>query len=337
MNRPSEPERACPFTVVRLHLTRSSLARSLSPAPLSPPSLSTTLSPSRGSSQPLEMPCKFSQENPDKLCLCSACHLSSELFPRRQDGKIILPGLPGSGGMLICANNNRPRLNVDLALTSVGIAIASLSPPDATCARSPAPTTFSGRADRGHRPRARSNARTLTPSSSSARLRSGTNNTAFPETPSASTSSGASLSTSNIRPRSRSQTFLTTTTAVANPYPIPVDNPYPKPSPENRSKPPTPESSSASTSAPTQSLPTPPLKFCPPFVASDRIAISPDSDAAKEGVTMIPWSVRRRKQKYRSGFDTGTGQGKGKTMFRYYGPDNDPPGSSAAKDTSKKQ
>jgi hypothetical protein len=67
---------------------------------------------------------------------------------------------------------------------------------------------------------------------------------------------------------------------------------------------------------------TPTLKFCPPFVASDRIALPPSSDAAKEGVTMIPWSARRRKQKYRSGFDSGTGQGKNKTMFRYYGPDN---------------
>ncbi|KXN88476.1 hypothetical protein AN958_07141 [Leucoagaricus sp. SymC.cos] len=128
-------------------------------------------------------------------------------------------------------------------------------------------------------------------------------------------------------------------TAVSNPYPIPVDTPDPttKPSLDNRTKASVPKSPSASTSAPIQSIPTPPLKFCPPFVASDRIAISPDSDAAKEGVTMIPWSVRRRKQKYRSGFDNGTGQGKGKTMFRYYGPDNDPPSSSSNIDTSKKQ
>jgi len=50
---------------------------------------------------------------------------------------------------------------------------------------------------------------------------------------------------------------------------------------------------------------------------------------------MIPWSARRRKQRYRSSFDIGTGQGKGKTMFRYYGLDDDPPISSIT-DVSKK-
>lgn len=142
----------------------------------------------------------------------------------------------------------------------------------------------------------------------------------IPEMPSSS-------STSKTRPRSRSQSYLTTTTAVSNPYPIPTDPPYTKSTPDNRSKAPGPYSASSSSLNPTlttqNSLPTPTLRFCPPFVACDRIAISPDSDAAKEGVTMIPWSVRRRKQKYRSGFDSGTGQGKGKTMFRYYGPDNE--------------
>ncbi|KAF5359369.1 hypothetical protein D9756_003152 [Leucocoprinus leucothites] len=298
------------------------------------------------------MRCRFSQENPDILCFCSACHLSSELFPRRQDGKIVLPELPGSGGSPSLQANPQPVISQSRshppALPPMPFSLPAPLMPDHL---PPLPSqatvlSTSGRADRGHRPRARSNARTLAPSSSSARLRSGTGKLSIPsitklvvlhENPSTSSSSGASFSTSNIRPRSRSQSFLTTTTAVSNPYPIPVDHLYPKPSQDSQPKSSAPESSSASTSAPAPSIPTPTLKFCPPFVASDRIAISPDSEAAKEGVTMIPWSVRRRKQKYRSGFDTGTGQGKGKTMFRYYGPDNDPPSGSPSSDTSKKQ
>jgi len=141
------------------------------------------------------------------------------------------------------------------------------------------------------------------------------------------------LSTPNTQPRSRSQSSLTTTTEASSP--IPVDAPHHRPSLDNESRGFASESSSALNLTSIESIPTSSLKFCPPFVACDRIVISPDSDAAKEGVTMIPWSARRRKQRYRSSFDIGTGQGKGKTMFRYYGLDDPPVGSSII-DVSKK-
>jgi len=207
-------------------------------------------------------------------------------------------------------------------------------------------------ADHGHHPRAGSNARTFVPSSFSVRVRSSPSTSSiasittlgltiaitysvtidFEEKTSCS---WLDLSTSNTQPRSRSQSSLTTTTNVSNP--IPVDAPHLKPSLDNQSETFASESSSISTSTSIQSIPTSSLKFCPPFVACDRIIISPDSDAAKEGMTMIPWSARRRKQRYRSSFDIGMGQGKGKTMFRYYGLDDDPPIGSSIPDVSKKQ
>lgn len=195
-------------------------------------------------------------------------------------------------------------------------------------------------ADHGHHPRAGSNARTFVPSSFSVRVRSSPSTSSiasittlgltiaitysvtidFEEKTSCS---WLDLSTSNTQPRSRSQSSL-----------IPVDAPHLKPSLDNQSET---FASSTSTSTSIQLIPTSSLKFCPPFVACDRIIISPDSDAAKEGMTMIPWSARRRKQRYRSSFDIGMGQGKGKTMFRYYGLDDDPPIGSSIPDVSKKQ
>ncbi|KAF9446760.1 hypothetical protein P691DRAFT_167319 [Macrolepiota fuliginosa MF-IS2] len=292
------------------------------------------------------MRCRFSQEHPEEACFCSACHLSSELFPRREDGKIVLPVVPATGDSpLVCADPH-PTASRSPLQASVTAPVpfrlpAPLTPdqlpPVTPLASQPVPPITTERANYGHRPRARSNARTIG-SGTSTRLRSvtiGTDTNTLLEL----SIPGSGTSTSNLRPRSRSQSYLTTTTAVSNPYPIPNDTPYPKSSVDSRSKGSASSASlpSASISASTtlNSAPTPPLKFCPPFVSCDRIAIPADSEAAKEGVTMIPWSVRRRKQKYRSGFDNGTG-GKGKTMFRYYGPDNEPSGDSSSSANKKR-
>lgn len=141
--------------------SRSSLSRPLSSllsSSLSPPICFLKSVPSRQ-----KMRCQFSQENPDQPCFCSACHLSFELFPRRQDGKIVLPELPGSGGVLSAnSTTKRPRVYTDhmahinphrlsiagfepstvpashLAnpFTPFSTFISAVSPPDATHARS---------------------------------------------------------------------------------------------------------------------------------------------------------------------------------------------------------
>ncbi|KAF7773277.1 hypothetical protein Agabi119p4_5444 [Agaricus bisporus var. burnettii] len=283
----------------------------------------------------MPVPCRFSQEHPNELCLCSACHLSSELFPRRQDGKIVLPGLPAS-------RDSSPSLRAEFRTATTQCDAQELIqggfrlPPAAGSGQMPAvhslvQATASISTECGNRRHVQSNKRTET---SFGRFENAVAGTGFhgSEGPSGIPECPMRSPTSNYRTRpcSHSQPFHTTTTTVSNPYPTAVDTSYPRPSGksclDDRER----VSASESTSMPPPSTSnlvnknhaTPVLKFCPPFVASDRIAFPASSDAAKEGVTMIPWSARRRKQKYRSGFDSGTGQGKSKTMFRYYGPDS---------------